>query len=314
MTTNKIGVVDQYWKKRSLMMYYKYIDFMVQAFAADAKSLIDIGTADTQYIENFDWIPNKYALDIKNPYRSASVKSIEMDFLEYEPEEMFDFVTCLQVLEHIPNVEEFARKLLKISNRVLISVPYMWPEGSEDEHIHDPIDLDKVNNWVGREPSYHIIVEEPLRNSKVGKSKRLICYYQNEEISYGKALNNVEKFNRSLDMQIKEKTTTEFVINPAIEEKLEMFMEKQNDIIGLMTMEMRVMKLETELENKKRNNERAKSKISQYEKQLNDIKNKISNATKNQNYYQKEYNKILKSSSWRLTSPVRKLGKLLKSK
>ena len=145
MTTNKIGVVDQYWKKRSLMMYYKYIDFMVQAFAADAKSLIDIGTADTQYIENFDWIPNKYALDIKNPYGSAAVKSIEIDFLDYQPEEKFDFVTCLQVLEHIPNVEEFAKKLLKISNRVLISVPYMWPEGSEDEHIHDPIDLQKVN-------------------------------------------------------------------------------------------------------------------------------------------------------------------------
>ncbi|ENH98078.1 hypothetical protein J416_01899 [Gracilibacillus halophilus YIM-C55.5] len=176
-----------YWNRRMYMFYYQYIDFLVRAFASDAHRLLDVGTANTQYIENFEWIPEKFSLDIENPYQSPNVTAIEQDFFQYTPARDFDFVTCLQVLEHIPNVEDFAQKLLAISDKVLISVPYMWPEGSEEGHIHDPINLDKVNRWMGREPSYYIIVEEPLRNPNTGKSKRLICYYQKDKMNYGNA-------------------------------------------------------------------------------------------------------------------------------
>ncbi len=112
-----------YWTKKSNMMYYKYVDFLVRALAADARSLIDVGAADAQYIENFAWIPKRNTLDKRKPYSSENVAGIEMDFFDFEPEEKYDFATCLQVLEHVPDAKSFARKLFEIADRVLISVP-----------------------------------------------------------------------------------------------------------------------------------------------------------------------------------------------
>ena len=187
------GVDNQYWLRRSNMMYYKYIDILVKAFAYDAKSIIDVGSANTEYIEKFYWIPNKYTLDIKNPYTSSNVTAIETDFLTFKPEEKFDFVTCFQVLEHIPEVQLFAKKLFEISEKVLISVPHLWPKGAEKEHINDPVDEEKLFKWTNREPSYSIIVSEPLREPRKGISRRMICYYGpvGEQINYRKAMDNV---------------------------------------------------------------------------------------------------------------------------
>ncbi len=167
-----------YWTKRSNMMYYQYVDFLVRALAADARSLIDVGAADAQYIENFAWIPKRNTLDKRKPYSSENVAGIEMDFFDFEPEEKYDFATCLQVLEHVPDAKSFARKLFEIADRVLISVPYKWEKDSNRWHVHDPVDLDKLLSWTGRQPSYSIVVEEPLSRSR--KRNRLICYYHSE--------------------------------------------------------------------------------------------------------------------------------------
>jgi hypothetical protein len=167
-----------YWAKRSNHMYYKYVDYLVRALAADANSLIDVGSADAQYIENFHWIPKRNTLDIRKPYSSENVAGIEMNFFGFEPEEKYDFATCLQVLEHIPDAKSFARKLFEIADRVLISVPYKWEKDSTSTHVHDPVDLDKLLSWTGRQPSYSIVVEEPLSQSR--SRNRLICYYHFE--------------------------------------------------------------------------------------------------------------------------------------
>lgn len=176
-----------YWSKRSDLMYYQYVDFLVRALAADAKSLIDVGSANAQYIENFRWIPKRNTLDIAGPYSSESVEGIEMNFFDFEPEEKYDFATCLQVLEHIPNAKAFAEKLFRTARRVLISVPYLWKEGSCSVHVHDPVDMDKLLGWTGREPSYYIVVKEPLFDSP--KSNRLISYYhpEDEKLDLGRA-------------------------------------------------------------------------------------------------------------------------------
>lgn len=175
-----------YWSKRSNMMYYQYVDFLVRRLAADAGSLIDVGSANAQYIENFAWIPKRNTLDIRNPYASENVSGIEMNFFDFQPEEKYDFATCLQVLEHIPDAKSFARKLLEVADRVLISVPYNWKEGSSPHHIHDPVDFNKLLDWTGREPSYSIVVEEPLSRSP--KRNRLICYYhpEGEKLGFAK--------------------------------------------------------------------------------------------------------------------------------
>lgn len=98
----KNGKERGYWAGRANLMYYQYVDFMVRGLAPDAGSLIDVGSADARYIESFDWIRKRHTLDIRKPYESESVEGIEMNFFDFEPEEKYDFATCLQVLEHIP--------------------------------------------------------------------------------------------------------------------------------------------------------------------------------------------------------------------
>jgi hypothetical protein len=45
------------------MMYYQYLDYLIRALATDAKSLIDVGSTNAQYIESFHWIPKRNTLD-----------------------------------------------------------------------------------------------------------------------------------------------------------------------------------------------------------------------------------------------------------
>ncbi len=161
-----------YWDKRSHLMYYKYIDKMVKKLATNCKSIIDVGSGDTPLVERFEWIPYKYTLDLRKPYHSENVTGIKHDFLKYQIQKKYDFVLCLQVLEHVPSAKPFAQKLFDIGHNVLISVPYKWEQGSCKFHIHDPVDLDKMYSWTGREPDYYVIVTEPLKNTR-----RLICYY-----------------------------------------------------------------------------------------------------------------------------------------
>ena len=184
---------SNYWKRRSDLLYYQYVDYLVRALAADAGSLIDVGSADAQYIENFTWIPQKTALDIEKPYSSENVTGIEMNFFDFEPEEKYDFATCLQVLEHIPDAKSFARKLFQTADRVLISVPYLWDENNNPSHVNDPVDLNKLLDWTGREPDYHVLVKEPLIDPS--NTQRIICYYhpEGEELNFTKARRNASK-------------------------------------------------------------------------------------------------------------------------
>jgi len=60
----------------------------------------------------------------------------------------------MQVLEHVPDAQSFAQKLLEVSKVVIGSVPYKWPKGHTESHIHDPVDEAKLLAWFGRKP-YH---------------------------------------------------------------------------------------------------------------------------------------------------------------
>lgn len=166
--------VGRYWRTRAEFMYYRYIDAIVAGVGAEAKSLLDVGSAATPYIENFDWIEKRVAIDISMPYSSESVEGIKGDFFTYVPDERFDFVTCLQVLEHIPDASTFARKLFDVGRNVLISVPYEWPEKATSYHVHDPVNEKKLETWTQRQPDYAVVVPELFLPRK---GRRLISYY-----------------------------------------------------------------------------------------------------------------------------------------
>jgi hypothetical protein len=157
------------------MMYYKYVLEIAGRLAGSAQSLIDVGSNRTSIAEAFHWIPRRHALDLRQAYSSAQVVGIQGDFLEFQPEDRYDFAICLQVLEHVPEAGRFARKLQAVADRVLVSVPYKWPEGACRHHCQDPVDEAKLAGWFGREPNYRIVVEEPFRPN--GHGRRLIAYF-----------------------------------------------------------------------------------------------------------------------------------------
>lgn len=176
--TEALGYDDgRYWARRSDFIYYRYVDLMVRAAAAEARSMIDVGTGGCPYLEWFDWIPERVSFDVASPYRSETVMGIEGDLLSHRFERRFDVCTCLQVLEHVPDAASFARRLQEIARLVIVSVPLEWPKGATESHIHDPVDPEKLAGWMGREPNYAIAVREPFLGRK---GRRFIALYDED--------------------------------------------------------------------------------------------------------------------------------------
>lgn len=163
-----------YWNKRRKMLYYKKIIEIINKIKPD--SILDVGNGGCPYIENnFSSVIN--TIDTENAYASDKVKSIICDFMLWDSNLVYDLVVCSQVIEHILNPNEFVKKLFKHGRTILISVPYKWPEGTEKEHIHDPIDESKIFSWVGFNPGESHIITENVRNKSRKDISRIICLY-----------------------------------------------------------------------------------------------------------------------------------------
>lgn len=164
-----------YWSERENYLYIFAVRQIINQIGSGATSIIDVGSGGCPYIDWFSWIPERYSVDLRNPYKSPGVVSVKTDFLRYDLEKKFDISTCLQVIEHVQDAEAFCQKLLKTARVTVVSVPYKWKAGKTKSHIHDPVDLEKMNNWFGREPNYYNIIQE-LQSP----ARRLICIYHED--------------------------------------------------------------------------------------------------------------------------------------
>lgn len=163
-----------YWEGRKDARYLKEVLRIVDGVSEYARSILDVGSNGCAYLDWFPDIPRRVSLDLNTPYSAEGVESIQADFFTHEFPEPFDIVTCLQVLEHIPDAERFAQKLLSSTRQhLVVSVPYKWREGKCRWHVHDPVDKRKMFNWFGREPNYSRIV----RNHGWRGTARLVCRY-----------------------------------------------------------------------------------------------------------------------------------------
>lgn len=167
------GSESAYWDKRRQMLYYKAIFQVVSVVGKEARSIIDIGSAETDYVSWFGWIGEKAQLNLGFTGQLPGVERISTDFLSWEDERTFDVALCLQVLEHVPDPAAFCDRLQRTARRLVISVPYKWG-GNAPGHIHDPVDESKLQGWMGRKPNYSMIVREPFGPA------RLIAYYDIE--------------------------------------------------------------------------------------------------------------------------------------
>ena len=155
-----------YFRTRNNLLYYDNFYFIMRCIAAESKSLIDVGSGNSPYLEWFDWIPRRVSVDIRSPYSSPNVEGIKGDIHKLEFTERFDICSCLQVIEHVPEPQAFARRLLTLGNLLLLSVPYKWPLGHTAGHLHDPIDEELVQSWFGVKPNWSLLVQEPFLASK----------------------------------------------------------------------------------------------------------------------------------------------------
>ncbi len=165
---------DAYWSRRADSLYLQYVFFIARVVGCDAQSVIDVGSNGCPYLEWLDWIPRKVSVDLRRPYAAPGVESVTGDFLSVDVDGDFDLGLCLQVLEHIPEVEAFAQKLLATARHLVVSVPYRWEKSNED-HVHDPVDAVKLAAWFGRKPNYRIVVREPF-----SRRRRMVAYFDRD--------------------------------------------------------------------------------------------------------------------------------------
>ncbi|MBL0407490.1 methyltransferase domain-containing protein [Microvirga aerilata] len=151
---------NSYWEARKDILYYQVARVITSHLSKKAKTIIDVGSAGCPYLDWFSHVPMRTSLDLKRPYEAKGVKSITSNFLTWEPDRKYDIVTCFQVLEHVPDAEGFAQKLLEVGGIVIVSVPYKWPKGRTKSHVQDPVDEEKMLSWFHREPNFQYVCRE----------------------------------------------------------------------------------------------------------------------------------------------------------
>ncbi len=183
--------VARYWAARQDLLYYQVVRVLAQGLSKEAASILDVGSAACPCLDWFPHIEKRVSVDLYNPYDGPGVVPIRADFLEWQPEHAFDVVTCLQVLEHVPRADLFAKKLLAAGSVVVISVPYKWPEWRMGSHVHDPVDQQKLRDWFGRAPNFEYLCKEV-----VGDSRRLVQVYERHDVRWRDLRDRAYKIKR----------------------------------------------------------------------------------------------------------------------
>lgn len=169
---NKI-LTEIYWSKRRHLQYYKDVQMLTNKYHPAGGTLLDVGGGiqlGCRYLENFK---NFSCTSVETKYNNTKCNLdnctlILKDFAKWKSKNKYDVVLCLQVLEHINDVESFTQKLFEYGKIIIISVPYKWEKGYCKSHVHDPVDEKKILLWTKRNPTEILITD-----------KRLIAVYKN---------------------------------------------------------------------------------------------------------------------------------------
>ena len=109
-----------------------------------------IGVQDREYLTAIDWNSYCSVINFDQVAGGRVLCNVQDDFLQFEPSERFDLVFCLDVLGQVPKPTGFLRKVLRMAEVVVVSVPYKWPHNSESDRQHNPIDEVKLQQWARR--------------------------------------------------------------------------------------------------------------------------------------------------------------------
>lgn len=163
--------LQAYWQKRKEFVYIHVCRQLIRIMGHSAEVVADIGSNKTPTLDTFPGNPLKFSVDPGSPYESHDVTSVRQDLLNWVPPKPIQLASCLQVMEHVRDVHSFAERLLKISEVSLISVPHLEEAGSNQGHLHNRIDLERITEWFGRAPNYHYIARE------LSGDERIVCVF-----------------------------------------------------------------------------------------------------------------------------------------
>lgn len=147
---------DGYWQARQHLDYYRVVKEHLEQFGP-MESVLDIGCGGCP-VATWGDFKQRTAINLE-PFPSIEgVACVVSDWLKY-PAQPVSVITCLQVLEHIDwdHMTTWVDKMMSHCQFAIISVPWMWPEGSDPAHIHDPIGWGKLLRMLGRQPAKFMV-------------------------------------------------------------------------------------------------------------------------------------------------------------
>jgi len=158
----------EYWENRQGLAYYQTVRQILEAASEGGLgSILDVGSWDTP-VATWGDFRRRYAIDLGKAPTLPGVVSVVGDFLSWRPPELMDVVTCLQVLEHLPDgtAQRFGRRLRAVGQMIVVSVPYMWPRGAEPDHFQDPVDLEKLERIMGAPASFSSVIPDGPKSTR----------------------------------------------------------------------------------------------------------------------------------------------------
>ncbi len=143
---NEYNLKTYYFKNKDILPRVKAVFGFLKAI--NPSSLLDVGSGRGVFLFpflcEFDFC-NVTSIDILekrvellNNISLGGVKNLEADFAdisEYKSDKLYDCVTLLEVLEHIPNVKEAIKNAICLSKQyIVVTVPSKID--NNPEHIH----------------------------------------------------------------------------------------------------------------------------------------------------------------------------------
>lgn len=157
--------LSDYWSRRKELTYFRVAADYVRKHSR-GNALLEVGGGVSLGCRYLDLLPEFDRTSIELPsgqnHILPGVRVIHADFLTWQADHRYDVLLALQTIEHIGPVEAFVEKLFALAPVVVLSVPYEWPAGKCQGHLHDPIDERKLRLWTVRDPIESRIVDRRL--------------------------------------------------------------------------------------------------------------------------------------------------------
>ena len=149
--------MGRYWDSRNHAEYYHVaIDWLSHL---QGKRVLDIGCGDTPIVlwGDFEW---RYAMDTGNfsSWFPPTVSFIQEDFTTFDFNGViYDCIICLQVLEHIQDIQDIINKIISNCDVCILSLPHMWKP--DPVHYHNFISVEQFLAYINLKPEKFVITK-----------------------------------------------------------------------------------------------------------------------------------------------------------